>query len=103
MIIIQIDIMCMIIYWIIKKDSNPILFLILVLIELEGLAKGGWVRDTVCDAAKQALKILKNIDSAAVKFVTTKGSSFKSTTCFEEESNFVWFVGLAIKMSKFSF
>jgi len=79
-----------------KKDSNTILFLILVLIELEGLAKGGWVRDTVCDAAKQALKLLKNIDSAAVKFVTTKGSSFKSTTCFEEESNFVCFVGLAI-------
>lgn len=72
----------------------------LVLNELEGLAKGGWVRDTVCDAAKQALKILKNIDSAAVKFVTTKGSSFKSTTCFEEENNFVCFVGQAISIYK---
>ncbi|VVC31928.1 DNA/RNA-binding domain, Est1-type,PIN domain,PIN domain-like,Tetratricopeptide-like helical [Cinara cedri] len=60
-----------------------------VLIELEGLAKGGWVREIVCEAAKQALKILKNIDTAAVKFVTTKGSSFKSTTFFEEENNFV--------------
>jgi len=70
---------------------------------LEGLAKGGWVRDTVCDSAKQALKLLKNIDSAAVKFVTTKGSSFKSTTCFEEENNFVCFVGLAIIMSKSHF
>lgn len=64
----------------------------LVLIELEGLAKGGWVRDSVCEAAKQALKILKNIDTAAVKFVTTKGSSFKSTTFFEEENNFVCFL-----------
>jgi len=59
---------------------------------LEGLSKGGWVRDSVCEAAKQALKILKNIDTTAVKFVTTKGSSFKSTTFFEEENNFVCFV-----------
>lgn len=63
-----------------------------VLIELEGLAKGGWVRDSVCEAAKQALKILKNIDTAAVKFVTTKGSSYKSTIFFEEETNFVCLV-----------
>lgn len=70
------------------------MFLSLVLIELEGLAKGGWVRDSVCEAAKQALKILKNIDTAAVKFVTTKGSSFKSTTFFEEENNFVCLVDL---------
>lgn len=69
-----------------------IVLLLLVLIELEGLAKGGWVRDSVCEAAKQALRILKNIDSAAVKFVTTKGSSFKSTTFFEEENNFVCIV-----------
>jgi len=66
-----------------------IVLLLLVLIELEGLAKGGWVRESVCEAAKQALRILKNIDSGAVKFVTTKGSSFKSTTFFEEENNFV--------------
>lgn len=82
-----------------NENSNIILFFILVLIELEGLAKGGWVRDSVCDAAKHALKILKNIDSAAVKFVTTKGSSFKSTTCFEEENNFVCVVGLVNKIS----
>lgn len=67
---------------------------LLVLIELEGLSKGGWVRDSVCEAAKQALKILKNIDTTAVKFVTTKGSSFKSTTFFEEENNFVCFVNI---------
>lgn len=63
---------------------------------MEGLAKGGWVRDSVCESAKQALKILKNIDTAAVKFVTTKGSSYKSTIFFEEETNFVCFVDLLI-------
>jgi len=65
-----------------------------VLIELEGLSKGGWVSDTVCEAAKKALKILKTIDTAAVKFVTTKGSSFKSTIFFEEENNFVSVVSI---------
>lgn len=63
-----------------------------MLIELEGLAKGGWVRDSVCEAAKQTLKILKNINTAAVKFVTTKGSSFKSTTFFEEDNTIVCLV-----------
>jgi len=83
MIILLIYILITIIF----KNKNIVL--LLVLIELEGLAKGGKVRESVCEAANQALKILKNIDSAAVKFVTTKGSSFKSTTFFEEENNFV--------------
>lgn len=74
------------------------MLLFLVLIELEGLAKGGWVRESVCEAAKQALKILKNIDTAAVKFVTTKGSSFKSTTFFEEDNNFVCLINLFIEI-----
>ncbi|XP_050536614.1 telomerase-binding protein EST1A-like isoform X2 [Daktulosphaira vitifoliae] len=60
-----------------------------VLIELEGLAKGGWARESVSNAAKQALKTLKNVDTASVKFVTTKGSSFKSSTSFEEDSNII--------------